>query len=119
MAANPYQPPLIFGRDETTFEHRGSLKREVLFLLLAAVSFFVVGTVGAALVSHFGIASEPLIGDTSIAATLWFRWVAKIVGRLCGDYLSGALIGRYLHRIIPHNVVVTFMLVPLLVIAIN
>ena len=119
MATNPYESSFTPGGDDTNLQRRGSLQREVIFLVLAALSFFGLGSLGAGLLAHFCVAGEIYIGETSITLMFWLRWGGKIVGRFCGDYLSGVLIGRYLHRINPRYVVVVFILGPIAVIAIN
>jgi hypothetical protein len=90
-----------------------------VILVLAALSFFALGSFGAALLAHFCVAGEVFIGESGIALMFWLRWGGKIVGRFCGDYVAGVLMGRYLHHINPRYVVVLFISVPIAIVAIN
>jgi hypothetical protein len=116
---NPYESWFTASGDDTDSKPRGSLRREVFVLVLAAVSFFVLGSLGGALVAHSCVAGEIFIGETGMILMYWLEWSGKIVGRFCGDYLSGVVIGRYLHRINPRYVVFLFLLFPIAVVTIN
>lgn len=91
----------------------------MLFLILAAFCFFVIGTLGGALLAHFCVAGQLFMGDEGAALMYWLRWGGKVVGRFCGDATCGLLMGYYLQRIRPHYVLLVFVSMPLGIIAIN
>lgn len=91
----------------------------MIFLLVATFSFFGLGSFGAATLAHFCVADQMYIGETAITLMFWLRWAGKIVGRFCGDLISGFVIGRYLQRLKPRYVLSLFILVPITLIAIN
>jgi hypothetical protein len=91
----------------------------VFYLVLATLSFFVLGTLGGALLSHSAVAGEIFIGKRGITLLYWLRWGGKVVGRFFGDAFAGILIGRNLHRINSHYVLLTFTLLPTTIFAVN
>jgi hypothetical protein len=65
--------------------------RDAGIVVLAGLSFGVVGSIGAATMQHFST-PHMWIGD-QFALLYWLRWGARLFGRLYGDFLCGALLG--------------------------
>jgi hypothetical protein len=119
MTTNPYDSPMASCIPDARLTPTAPLRREVLFLVLAAFCFWVIGTLGGALLAHFCVAGQVFIGEEGAALMYWLRWGGKVVGRFCGDLTCGFLMGRYLQRIRPHYVLLVFVSLPLGIIAIN
>lgn len=98
MSENPYESPRTLQRDSELW--KGLPRSELLFIVLAALCFFGIGSAGAALVANFSVGGDGgWMGDTGIATMIWIHWGGKVIGRFCGDFLAGLVLGRHVRRI--------------------
>lgn len=102
-----------------TVDSPTSAWHDVVIVLLAAICFFVLGSLGAGLLARSFLSGGVFIGEPAIAAAYWLQWGCKIIGRFGGDYLCGFLLGRYLRRINPWHLAIVFPLYYIGILVVN
>lgn len=78
------------------------LSCDLLAIVLASASVFVLAPVAGALVVRFS--TPDLWYGSDFSVLYWIRWGARLVGRWPFDLLAGILLGAWLRRISPWHV---------------
>ena len=89
--------------------------REIAVVVVAGLSFVLLGTLGGAISKLHFLMPGYIMGPKMELLPLiyWLSWSCTIVGRFCGDFTCGVLLGRFLRRTNPVYVLIGFMIFPL------